>query len=319
MGNDGELVIETHGLTKRYRNVVAVDDLNLAVRRGEVFGLLGPNGSGKTTTILMLLGLTEPSAGTVRVLGLDPARQPLSVKARAGYMPDEVGFYDELTARENLIYIAKLNGLPRAEAYQRIDRALASVGLSEFADWRVGTFSRGMRQRLGVADVLIKEPQLIIMDEPTQGLDPEGAREFLEIIRDLKRQGITVLLSSHLLYQVQAVCDRVGLFQRGRMVLEGTVYELAQRVLGSAYRIHVEADGPAAEIIRALQKLAGVAQVSQEGDRRYVLQAASDLRAEAARAVVNAGGHLLGLNVEAPSLDEIYARYFQEEAHGTGA
>jgi len=319
MGNDGELVIETHGLTKRYRNVVAVDDLNLAVRRGEVFGLLGPNGSGKTTTILMLLGLTEPSAGTVRVLGLDPARQPLSVKARAGYMPDEVGFYDELTARENLIYIAKLNGLPRAEAYQRIDRALASVGLSEFADWRVGTFSRGMRQRLGVADVLIKEPQLIIMDEPTQGLDPEGAREFLEIIRDLKRQGITVLLSSHLLYQVQAVCDRVGLFQRGRMVLEGTVYELAQRVLGSAYRIHVEADGPAAEIIRALQKLAGVAQVSQESDRRYVLQAASDLRAEAARAVVNAGGQLLGLNVEAPSLDEIYARYFQEEAHGTGA
>ncbi|MGC8782225.1 MAG: ABC transporter ATP-binding protein, partial [Anaerolineae bacterium] len=214
-----DLMIEAHGLTKRYGNFTAVDQLDLAVRRGEVYGLLGPNGSGKTTTILMLLGLTEPTAGTVRVVGFDPARQPLSVKSRAGYMPDEVGFYDELTARENLAYIARLNGIPQAEADRRIEAALARVGLADVADKRVGAFSRGMRQRLGVADVLIKQPQLIIMDEPTQGLDPEGAREFLEIINGLRRDGITILLSSHLLYQVQAVCDRVGLFHRGRKVL----------------------------------------------------------------------------------------------------
>ncbi|MCS7261307.1 MAG: ABC transporter ATP-binding protein, partial [Anaerolineae bacterium] len=206
-----EWVVETHDLTKKYGDLVAVDQLNLRIRPGEVFGILGPNGSGKTTTILMLLGLTEPTSGSVRVLGLDPARQPLSVKARVGYMPDEVGFYDELSARVNLTYITKLNGLPRAEAQRRIEEALAHMGLQDVADQPVRTFSRGMRRRLGVAEVLLKRPQLVILDEPTQGLDPEGAREFLNIIRGLKQDGITVLLSSHLLHQVQAVCDRVGL------------------------------------------------------------------------------------------------------------
>jgi ABC-2 type transport system ATP-binding protein len=190
-----------------------VTDLNLSIRKGEVFGLLGPNGAGKTTTILMILGLTDPTAGSVRVLGLDPARQPLRVKARVGYLPDQVGFYDELTALENLI----------------------------------------MRQRLGVADVLIKNPELIIMDEPTAGMDPEGAREFLQTIRDLKEEGITIMLSSHLLYQVQVVCDRVGLFNQGRMVLEGSVPELAQSVLGTAYRVSVEVDGDQAAISSAFR------------------------------------------------------------------
>ncbi|MBC7249571.1 MAG: ABC transporter ATP-binding protein [Anaerolineae bacterium] len=314
-----ELVIETHGLSKRYGDVVAVDNLDLAVRQGEVFGLLGPNGSGKTTTILMLLGLTEPTAGSVRVLGLDPARQPLSVKARVGYMPDEVGFYDELTARANLSYIARLNGLSREESARRIDEVLERMGLSAVADRPVATFSHGMRRRLGVADVLLKQPQLIIMDEPTQGLDPEGARGFLRIIHSLKEEGITVLLSSHLLHQVQAVCDRVGLFRHGRMELVGTVTELAQRVLGSAYRIRLQAEGPVSTLTEALQQLPGVVDVQHQGDSRYQVSATSDLRAEAARAVVSAGGRLLGLDVEAPSLDNIYARYFEEVEHGAEA
>lgn len=309
-----EVVLECHNLAKHYGDFVAVESLDLAVQRGEVFGLLGPNGAGKTTTILMLLGLTEPTAGEVRVLGFDPARQPLSVKARVGYMPDEVGFYETLTAHENLIYIAKLNGLPRDQAYQRIETALAQVGLEQAADRPVATFSRGMRRRLGVADVLIKEPQLIIMDEPTQGLDPEAAREFLEIIRRLKAESITVLLSSHLLYQMQAVCDRVGLFHQGRLVLQGTVAELAQQVLGGAYRIHLEADGPAV-LAESLSNLAGVINVNRANGRLYELEAKNDLRAEAARAVVEAGGRLLSLNVEIPSLDEIYARYFKQEVH----
>jgi ABC-2 type transport system ATP-binding protein len=225
-------VIVTQSLTKRYGDFLAVDQLDLTVQRGEVFGLLGPNGAGKTTTILMILGLTEPNAGSVHVLGMDPSRYPLSVKARVGYLPDQIGFYDELTARENLIYTARLNGLSRQEAYQRIVDVLFRVNLADVADHRVGTFSRGMRQRLGVADVLIKKPKVIILDEPTQGLDPEGAREFLQMIRALKEEGITILLSSHLLYQVQAVCDRVGLFSHGQMVLSGTVESLAKQVLG---------------------------------------------------------------------------------------
>ncbi|MGC8786675.1 MAG: DUF4162 domain-containing protein, partial [Anaerolineae bacterium] len=179
--------------------------------------------------------------------------------------------------------------------------------------------SRGMKQRLGVADVLIKQPQLIIMDEPTQGLDPEGAREFLRIIGNLKQEGITILLSSHLLHQVQAVCDRVGLFRRGRMVLEGTVTELAQQVLGSAYRVHLQADGPASALMEALQRLPDVVRVRQEDHNRYEVAAKSDVRAEVAHAVVAAGGRLLTLDVEVPSLDDIYARYFEEVEHVTTA
>ncbi|MBC7228559.1 MAG: ABC transporter ATP-binding protein [Thermoflexales bacterium] len=309
-------VIQTQELTKRYGDFVAVDRLNLVVEPGEVFGLLGPNGSGKTTTILMLLGLTEPTSGTVRVMGLDPARQPLSVKSRVGYIPDQVGFYDDLTARENLIYIAKLNGIPRDEAYRRIDEALARMGLMDVADHPVGTYSRGMRQRLGVAEVLIKRPALIIMDEPTLGLDPEAAREFLNTIRDLKAQGITVLVASHLLHQVQAVCDRVGLFHRGRMVLEGTVEELARRVLGGGYRVYVEATGPQAAIVEALRRLSEATKVEPTGPERYMVEGRRDLRGEAARAVVEAGGSLRALQLEEPSLDDVYARYFQEVEHG---
>jgi ABC-2 type transport system ATP-binding protein len=313
-----DVVLQSRDLSKHYGHFVAVDNLNLTVHRGEVFGLLGPNGAGKTTTILMLLGLTEPTAGSVQVLGFDPARQPLSVKARVGYLPDQIGFYDGLSARENLAYIAKLNGLRRDEADKRIKSVLAQMGLSDVANKRVGTFSRGMRQRLGLAEVLLKQPQLIIMDEPTLGLDPEAAHEFLDVIRNFKADDITIMLSSHLLHQVQAVCDRVGLFHKGRMVLEGTVPGLAQQVLGGAYRIHLEADG-ATQLEEMLRQLSGVVEVKRTDKTRYNLEAKQDLRAEAARTVVEAGGKLLSLNIEIPSLDEIYTRYFKEVPHGVAA
>jgi len=260
-----------------------------------------------------MLGLTEATAGMVRVLGFDPARQPLSVKAHVGYLPDQVGFYDGLTARENINYIARLNGLPRKEASERIEAVLTQMGLSHVINQRVATFSRGMRQRLGVAEVLLKQPQLIIMDEPTLGLDPEAAREFLETIRTLKSEGITILLSSHLLYQVQAVCDRVGLFYQGKLVLEGTVPELALQVLGGAYRIHIEAKDGITGFEDTFSRLPGVVRVNRHASHQYELEAKNDLRAEAARAVVEAGGKLLSLNIETPGLDDIYARYFKQE------
>ncbi|MCS7285737.1 MAG: ABC transporter ATP-binding protein [Anaerolineae bacterium] len=305
-------VVETVGLTKRYGELVAVDKLNLKVQEGEVFGLLGPNGSGKTTTILMLLGLTEPTSGSVRVLGFDPTRQPLSVKSRVGYLPELVGFYDDLTARENMIYIAKLNGLSRREAYKRIEQALEQVGLKDVADKPVAAFSRGMRQRLGLAEILIKNPSLIILDEPTQGLDPEGAREFLEMVKELKRRGITVLLSSHILSQVQKICDRVGLFHRGKMVLEGTVSELALKVLGYAYRIRLEAQGSPEAIIKALRSVPGVLEVYQPAPGIYEAKAEKDVRSETVRAILEAGGIFRGLAVEEPNLDEVYTGYFEK-------
>jgi ABC-2 type transport system ATP-binding protein len=245
-------------------------------------------------------------------------RQPLSVKARVGYLPDQIGFYDGLTARENLVYIAKLNGLRRNDARTRIEAALTQMGIAAVADKRVGTFSRGMRQRLGLAEILLKRPELIIMDEPTLGLDPEAAREFLQVIQRLKTEGITVMLSSHLLHQVQAVCDRVGLFYRGRLALEGAVADLARNVLGGAYRIQVQAEGPTT-LEQALRNLDGVVNVQRAGLSGYELEATNDLRPEAARTVVEMGGRLLALQVETPSLDEIYAQYFKEVEHGVAA
>lgn len=306
-------VIETEGLTKRYGEVVAVDGLTLRLQAGEVFGLLGPNGSGKTTTILMLLGLTEPTAGWARVLGEDPLRNPLEVKRRVGYLPDSVGFYDELSAVENLRYTARLNGISRREADERIAEVLADAGLADVADRAVATYSRGMRQRLGLAEVLLKRPQIAILDEPTMGLDPEAVHEFLDLIRGLKGRGITVMLASHLLHQVQAVCDRVGLFHRGRMVLEGTVDALTERVLGGAYRIWVEARGDnMAEVLRGVP---GVVRVAAERPGACWVEAQQDCRAEVARRVVAGGGQLLGLSLDRWSLDDVYARYFQEVRH----
>jgi len=261
--------------------------------------------------------LTEPTAGSARVLGWDPTRQPLQVKRRVGYLPDSVGFYDELTAWENLRYTAALNGLSSPEANRRIAEALERMGLQDVAHRKVGTFSRGMKQRLGLADVLLKRPQVAILDEPTLGLDPEAALEFLELIRTLKRDGLTVLLASHLLHQVQTVCDRVGLFHRGRMVLEGTVDELRERVLGGAYRIHVQARGPSME--RVLADVPGVVRVTRTDGDTYRVEARVDCRAEIARRVV-ASGELLALSVDRPGLDEVYARYFQQlEAQAGGA
>ena len=308
-----DTMIEAHSLAKRYGDVTAVDGIDFSVQKGQVFGLLGPNGSGKTTTILMLLGLTEPSSGEVRVLGLDPARKPLSVKRRVGYLPDQVGFYDGLTARQNLTYIARLNGLPRDEASARINEGLQRMGLADVADKPVKTFSRGMRQRLAVAELLLKQPQIIIMDEPTLGLDPDAARLFINIIRELRDEGITMLLSSHLLHQVQEVCDHVALFRHGRILAQGTVEELARRVLRGGYNVvlEVENGSPALET-----KLAGIPQVlnvQHLEPTRYVLEATADVRPQAAEAAVTVGGRLQGLKVEVPDLDEIYARYFEQE------
>ena len=307
-----DAVIEAVGLTKRYGDALAVDAISFSVGGGEIFGLLGPNGAGKTTTILMLLGLTEVSDGTVRVLGRDPQRDPLAVKRGVGYLPDAVGFYDHLTARENLSYTARLVGFSPAEREWRIAEALARVRLTDVAAQRVATFSRGMRQRLGLAEILMKGAEIAILDEPTSGLDPQATEEFLDMIRGLKAHGVTVLLSSHLLERVQRVCDRVALFQGGRIALLGTVAELARQVLGGGFAVEVEAEGIAGmDLAARLGAVPGVSAVETLGPDRFRLLADRDVRPDAARAVVVAGGDLRRLSVEEPSLDAIYTQFFQ--------
>ena len=310
------IVIAARGLTKSYGGLSVVDAINFDIAKGEVFGLLGPNGAGKTTTILMMLGLTEISSGTVGVLGYDPARAPLQVKRRVGYLPDSVGFYDYLTASENLAYTAKLMGLPPGERARRIPAALARVRLSDVADKRVSTFSRGMRQRLGLAEIIVKRAEIAILDEPTSGLDPEATREFLSLIDELKAEGVTVLLSSHALDQVQRVCDRVALFQAGRIVLMGTVTDLARQVLGAGFVVEVEADGTG--LARRLATIPGVTNVETLAEDRFRMTADRDVRPDAAYAVVGANGSLRKLSVDEPSLEAIYARYFQNQPDATG-
>lgn len=231
---EGQIIVEAEGLTKRYETQVAVNNLNLQVREGEVFGFLGPNGAGKTTTLLMILGLTEPTSGKIRVFGLDPARDPLRVKEKVGYLPENVGFYDDMDAWQNLQYIARLNQVPHRVAEARIEETLKKVGLyEEGRKKKVGAFSKGMRQRLGIAEVLVKEPKVAFLDEPTIGLDPDGTNRMLDLIHSLSREkNITVFLSSHLLDQVQRICDRVGIMIKGNLVAAGPIGDLAKQKLG---------------------------------------------------------------------------------------
>lgn len=228
-----EPVIDIQGLRKEYGSQVAVNNLTLQVQKGEVFGFLGPNGAGKTTTILMLLGLSEPTAGSARVCGFDPTREPLQVKRVVGYLPESVGFYEEMTAIQNLRYVGRLNGIRDGGLEDKIATVLSLVGLGAEGRKRVGAYSRGMRQRLGIAEVLLKDPQVAFLDEPTLGLDPDGTQKMLDFIRDLSREkGITVFFSSHLLDQVQRVSDRVGIMLKGNLVAAGPIQELARQKLG---------------------------------------------------------------------------------------
>jgi ABC-2 type transport system ATP-binding protein len=230
---EGQIIIEAEGLTKKYGTQIAVNSLALQIREGEVFGFLGPNGAGKTTTLLMFLGLTEPTSGKVRIVGFDPTREPLRVKEKVGYLPENVGFYDDMDARQNLRFIARLNRISDGVSAKKIDELLEQVGLFEEGKKKVGTYSKGMRQRLGIAEVLIKEPKVIFLDEPTIGLDPDGTNRMLDLIHSLSREkNITIFLSSHLLDQVQRICDRVGIMIKGNLVAIGPIQELAKKKLG---------------------------------------------------------------------------------------
>ena len=230
---DTQAIIETDELTKIYNGETAVDHLSFAVSAGEIFGFLGPNGAGKTTTLLMLLGLTEPTSGTARVLGLDPTRDPIKVKSKIGYLQENMGFYTDLNAIQMLRFVAELNGIVGSAADDRIQNALVSVGLANESKKKIGAYSRGMRQRLGLAELLIKDSKVAFLDEPTLGLDPDATNRMIELIESLCcDKKMTILLSSHMLHQVQKICHRVGIMIKGRMVAQGSMERLAREKLG---------------------------------------------------------------------------------------
>jgi ABC-2 type transport system ATP-binding protein len=287
-------VIETRALTKRYGDaIVAVDALELRVRRGEVYGFLGPNGAGKTTTLRMLLGLVRPTSGDAAVLGAAPGSP--SALGRIGAMVEAPGLYPYLSGRDNLRVLAGHAGAPP----ERVDAVLAEVGLAGRAGDRARTYSMGMKQRLGVAAALLKDPELLILDEPTNGLDPAGMAEMRSFIRSLARGGRTVVLSSHLMGEVEQVCDRVGVIRDGVLVAEGTVEELRGR---ASLRVRAEPVGEAARLVAGLPEVAEVAMDGALLDVRADVDAAAGIN----RALVTAGIEVTEITQRRASLEDVF-------------
>lgn len=306
-------IITLDKVTKVYDGQKAVNELSLQIQKGEVFGLLGPNGAGKSTTILMMLGLIEPTSGTIRIKGIDPVRQPIEVKKIVGYLPDHPGFYTHMTGYENLLYTGALNGYPREKAEKLAAELLEQVGLAEAAHKKTGKYSRGMKQRLGIADVLMKEPEIIILDEPTLGIDPEGVRELLAFIQQLnKERGITILLSSHQLHQVQKICDRVGIFVKGKLLAEGTMQELIRQLFSEeTYVVQTKTSTVDALLIERLSQLDAVKRVEQIDSDELECYCSADISAEIAETIIQSGAKLYTINRKNFGLDEIYHRYFE--------
>jgi ABC-2 type transport system ATP-binding protein len=306
------LIVDTKDLTKTYGDITAVDRLNLRIEEGDIFGFLGPNGAGKTTTILMLLGLTEPTSGTAYVAGYNSTREPLKVKRITGYVPEKVGFYEDLTAAYNLTYTARLNGLSEGVIDKRIAEALDIVGLPKAAERKVGEFSRGMKQRLAIADILVKQPKIAIMDEPTSGIDPEGIVQMLDLIAKIaKERKMTVVMSSHQLYQIQRICNRVGMLMNGRLVMDGLLSELSKEAMGGGqFRIEVKLTEITQAVIEAIEQIKGVLSVERTKDELSV-SCSEDLRPRIARAIVDAGGLMVEMKIKSYALEDIYLKYFR--------
>jgi ABC-2 type transport system ATP-binding protein len=309
-------IIQLKSLTKCYGSQKAVNNLNLDIHKGEIFGLLGPNGAGKTTTILMMLGLTDPTSGSAYVCGYNATNNPISVKRKVGYMPDSLGFYDDMTALENLMYIARLNGLTENEIKVHTAEVMEIVGLSSVMNKKTSAFSRGMKQRLGLADVLIKKPDVIILDEPTLGIDPNGVREFLTLIKRLsKEQELTVLLSSHHLHHVQQVCDRVGIFVKGELLAQGNIDTLSGNLFGKAG--HVVSISFANDIPKSwsleqeLQKKETIKQITITKNT-VEFECQELITPELVRFFVEKGYDILGVHQKDYGLDDIYQKYFED-------
>ncbi|MEM2739406.1 MAG: ABC transporter ATP-binding protein [Candidatus Bathyarchaeia archaeon] len=312
-----EYVIETYGLTKIYRSgggtVVAVDKLDFTVEKASIFGLLGPNGAGKTTLLMMLTGLILPTSGSGKVLGYDIVKESREIRRRAGLLPEGFGLYEHLTAEQNLEYIAALNDIPKLERGKRIEDVLTIVGLYEVKDRKVSGFSRGMKQRLGIAQTLLKDPELLLLDEPTAGLDPEGSKAFKDLVLKLNSEGKTIVLSTHLLFEVGPLCSSIAIMNRGRIAVQGRVKDLISKLMSEeGYKIYVEVRGDAGKLASALTGMEGVRSVRIGVDSLYI-DSTKDIRVEIVKIASEIGFDISSIRVEEPSLEDLFIRYYRGE------
>ncbi len=305
-----EYAIEAEGLTKEFDGLKAVDRLTLRVRPGEVYGFLGPNGAGKTTTIKMLLGLTRPTRGRVRFDGADLAEHGPEIRAHLGFLPEKMAFYPNLTAAQTLAFFAELRGADPAAAAP----LLRDVGLAKFADARVGTFSKGMVQLLGVAQALLGSPRVLVLDEPTTGLDPRWTRLVKDKILAAAEGGATIFFSSHLLAEVQELADRVGILSRGRLVAEDTVDALGHKVSPGA-RLRVRLKGGLEDAARAVMEVEGVTAAEPEGDE-LVVRCAEGAKAAVIQRLAARGFEVLDFHTEESTLEDVFLKLTED---GKGA
>jgi ABC-2 type transport system ATP-binding protein len=307
-------VIEVEGLTKRFVDKNVVSDVSFFVPEGEVLGFLGPNGAGKTTTMRMITGFLSPTAGNVRVAGLDVAREPLAVRARIGYLPENVALYPEMRVDEYLRYRAAVEGVPRADVRGRVEEVSGRCMVADVRRQVIGTLSKGYRQRVGLASALIHRPPVLILDEPTVGLDPRQIVKIRELITELGRDH-TVILSTHILPEVEQVCRRVLIIDGGKIVADGTPDSLRTGMSGSA-ELRVQLDAPEAEAQAALAALRGAGAVRGEGNGRFhlVVEGGTDLRREVFALAVKKGWVLLELTQTMPSLEDVFLRLTMSDA-----
>jgi len=307
-------VIEVEGLTKRFVDKDVVSDVSFFVPEGEVLGFLGPNGAGKTTTMRMITGFLPATAGRIRVAGLDVERDPLGVRGRIGYLPENVALYPEMRVEEYLRYRAAVEGVPRAEIRARVDETAERCMITDVRRQLVGTLSKGYRQRVGLGAALIHKPPVLILDEPTVGLDPRQIVKIRELITELGREH-TVILSTHILPEVEQVCRRVLIIDGGKIVADGTPEQLRGGFTGAA-EIDVELDAPEGEARAALEAIPGTSNVRGEGGGRFrfAVEGGSDLRQEVFKLAVARGWVLLGMARTVPSLEDVFLRLTTHDA-----
>ena len=304
-------MVEASNLTKVYNKNTVVDNLNLSIEEGQIYGFLGPNGAGKTTTILMMLGLTEPSGGTARIGGFNSTREPLKVKRITGYIPEKVGFYEDLSATYNLQFIANLNGIWDEKADNAVAEALEIVGLKEKANAPVSSFSKGMKQRLAIADLLVKKPRVAFLDEPTSGIDPAGVVQMLDMIaRIAKENNMTIIMSSHQLNQVEQICSHVGIMSRGKLVVDGSLAQLGKRAGGGKIVVEVQLSEINQDIIDGIKSVRGVLNLERSGDYLNIT-CTEDIRRQISKAIQDKNGLVLNMKQKSYSLEDIYMKYFK--------
>jgi len=293
--------------------VVALDGVSLKVPEGSVYGLFGPNGAGKSTLISILMGLTLPTKGSAKVLGYDVLHESLEIRMRVGLLPEGFGFYDNMTALENLKYFGLLDGVPAERIKQKAVEALERVGLNERVNSKVSAFSRGMKQRLGIAQALIKDPEVLIFDEPTVGIDPDGVIEFRRFVGEVVKNGKTVFLSTHLLRDLGMVCTHTAIIRRGRIVAQGSMEELTQKMKSSrgySYEIHLK-PGDVERLLQEVRTLPGVVEVRVEGEGRVSVVGREDIGKELFRMLSRGQYSVEAMVSLKPEWEDLY-RFYSE-------